>query len=286
MPQRREIVERQVLVRLHVEVFGQLAEELSLLDAVDAQVGFQVGIQLDDFGRIAGLLDHEVDQELFQFSRGRAAVLDAAARPVCGNGCCDRAGASAKAGCTGAVAGGIAAATGCAGSRPDRLGRRGARKFSTCRSVGKSSSDRFCGRLHVEVFGQLAEQLGLLDAVDAQVGFQVGVELDDFGRIAGLLDHEVDQELFQLGRIAGWCRRRRRSLPGRRRVAMRRLSCAVGHERRNARQPGILLAADGAAGLNCAAAICHETESRASAIATAPAWSAVPDSPPELPDVG
>ncbi len=70
-----------------------------------------------------------------------------------------------------------------------------------CRSVGKSSSVRLSGhvpRRDVEVFLQLAEHLGLLDAVDAQVGFQIGVQLDDFGRIAGLLDDEVHQELLQL----------------------------------------------------------------------------------------
>ena len=73
VPQRGKVVERQSSARLHrrpqgtdVEILLQLAEELSLLDAVDAQVGFQIGVQIDDFGRIAGLLDDEVDQERFQ----------------------------------------------------------------------------------------------------------------------------------------------------------------------------------------------------------------------------
>ncbi len=72
MTQRGEVIQRHVFIGLHVEVLGQLAEELGLLDAVDAQVGFQIGVELDHFGRIAGLLDHEVDHELFQLGRIQA----------------------------------------------------------------------------------------------------------------------------------------------------------------------------------------------------------------------
>ncbi len=69
---------------------------------------------------------------------------------------------------------------------------------------GKSSSDRL-PRVpgDVEVLLQLAEQLGLFDAVDAQVRFQIGIQVDHFGRIAGLLDHEVDQERFELAALGG-----------------------------------------------------------------------------------
>ena len=76
------------------------------------------------------------------------------------------------------------------------------KKLRTCRSVVKSSSERFplaaleC--TDVEVLLQFAKKLSLLDAVDSQVGFQISIQLDDFGRIAGLLDDEVDQECFQL----------------------------------------------------------------------------------------
>ena len=77
MTQRREVVERHVLGRLHVEVLGQLAEQLRLLDAVDAQIRFQIGVELDHFRRIAGLLDHEVDQELFQLAPGSRPALAA-----------------------------------------------------------------------------------------------------------------------------------------------------------------------------------------------------------------
>ncbi len=66
---RREVVQRKILRRLYVEVLAQLAEQLGLLDAVDAQVGFQVGAELDDLRRIARVLDDEVDQEALQFLR-------------------------------------------------------------------------------------------------------------------------------------------------------------------------------------------------------------------------
>ena len=76
MTERREIVEGQVLDRLHVKLLGQLAEELRLLDTVDTQVSFQIGIEFDDLWRITGLLDHEADQELFQIGRvGRTRFL-------------------------------------------------------------------------------------------------------------------------------------------------------------------------------------------------------------------
>ena len=72
MPQCRELVERHPFGGLHVEVLLQLAKKLGLFDAVDAQVGFQIGVEVDHFGRIAGLLDNEVDQKGFQARRRQA----------------------------------------------------------------------------------------------------------------------------------------------------------------------------------------------------------------------
>ncbi len=40
--------------------------------------------------------------------------------------------------------------------------------------------------------------LRLFDAVDAEIGFEIGVEFDHFRRITRLLDNEVDQKRFQL----------------------------------------------------------------------------------------
>ena len=69
MCKRGEVVQRQVVARSDAEVSTHLAKKLSLLDAVDAQVAFQVGVQLDDLFRITGLLDDEVDEHALDFSR-------------------------------------------------------------------------------------------------------------------------------------------------------------------------------------------------------------------------
>jgi len=68
--ERGEIVQRDVARarRLERKVLPELAEKLGLLDAVDAQVRLEVGVQLDDLGRVARLLDHEVDQEALELA--------------------------------------------------------------------------------------------------------------------------------------------------------------------------------------------------------------------------
>ena len=97
MPQRGKVVEREVppsappAPGADVEILLQLAKQLGLLDAVDSQIGFQIGIELDHFGRIARLLDHEVDQKRFQFGRalsGRCRLRTAASfvQPHSGRG--------------------------------------------------------------------------------------------------------------------------------------------------------------------------------------------------------
>ena len=228
MTQRREIVERHVLGRLHVEIFGQLTEQLGLLDAVDPQVRFQVGVELDHFRRIAGLLDHEVDQELLQL--GRIEARWAAVARMRGG----RRGLRGR-GLPGRRSGGRRRRLRCSkrwrrGGRRRWLGsqrtlRRRCRPGSSSRDAASGNRRASCSRSAARrSTRQFAEQLRLLDAVDAQVRFQVGIQLDDFRRIAGLLDHEVDQELLQLGRIetrrAGGARAVRRAaepeLPGRR----------------------------------------------------------------------
>src|SRR5262249_27316060 len=79
MPQGREVVERQILRWLHFEVLAQFAEQLRLLDAVDAPIGFEGGIELDDFGRITCLFHDEIDEELFQ-------LLSIKPGGICGRG--------------------------------------------------------------------------------------------------------------------------------------------------------------------------------------------------------
>ena len=64
MAQRREIVERNGAGRRrHLELLGDFTEQLRLLDAVDAQIGFQIRIQFDHVLGIARLLDDKPQEE-------------------------------------------------------------------------------------------------------------------------------------------------------------------------------------------------------------------------------
>jgi len=65
--QCRKIVERQIFGHLNLEVLGQLAEQLSFLNTVDAEVGLEIDIQFDHLGRVAGLFDDKIDQKRLQF---------------------------------------------------------------------------------------------------------------------------------------------------------------------------------------------------------------------------
>ncbi len=67
--QRRKLIEREIFARRDVEVLLQFAEQLCLLDRIDPQVRFQVGIELDHFGRVSGLLDDEVHHETLEIGR-------------------------------------------------------------------------------------------------------------------------------------------------------------------------------------------------------------------------
>ncbi len=69
MTQRREVVEREIVSRREVEVLLQLAKELRLPDAVDAQIGLEIGVEFDHLRRITRLLDNEVDEKRFQLRR-------------------------------------------------------------------------------------------------------------------------------------------------------------------------------------------------------------------------
>ena len=71
VPERRERVERHVVVRRQPVLQADLAHELRLADAVDPQIRLQVRIELHDLTRIPRLLHHEVDQERLQLHARR-----------------------------------------------------------------------------------------------------------------------------------------------------------------------------------------------------------------------
>ena len=70
--QSREVVQRHVSVSGRGEVnevilLVQFAHQLSLFDAVDTQIAFQIDVHFNHLFRIAGLFDNEGDQFRFQF---------------------------------------------------------------------------------------------------------------------------------------------------------------------------------------------------------------------------
>ena len=67
--ERGEVVERHAVLGLEPVSLAHFTEQLRLADAVDPQVGLEVGIELDDLRRIARLLDHELDQKLLDLRR-------------------------------------------------------------------------------------------------------------------------------------------------------------------------------------------------------------------------
>ena len=65
VPQRGELIERDTVVGLEPILLPDLTEELRLADAVDAEVGLEISVELHDLARIARLLHDEVDEERF-----------------------------------------------------------------------------------------------------------------------------------------------------------------------------------------------------------------------------
>ena len=61
--------------------------------------------------------------------------------------------------------------------------------------VGKSRSLQVVVAVDAEAGADGGEDLGLLDGVDAQVGFQVEVEVEQLGRVAGHLGDDLHHGL-------------------------------------------------------------------------------------------
>jgi hypothetical protein len=69
VPQRGELIERDAVVSLERILLSDLAEELCLANAVDAEIGLEIRIEFHDLARIARLLDDKIDEKGFQFLR-------------------------------------------------------------------------------------------------------------------------------------------------------------------------------------------------------------------------
>ncbi len=188
------------------EPFAHLAEDLCLLHRVDSEVGLEVEVRFQQVGGISGLLRDERRDGL-----ERLCLLGRHGCPVAA---CLR--------CRGRF-----------GRRRFRGGRflgfrlRGGRRFGCGRRLGPTEAcrdvvdDPVDGGVVLElqplflreavVFAQFAEQFGLLDGIDAEVGLEVEVRLEHVLGVAGLLGEEVEQSVQDLlaVRVAGDCTRGR-----------------------------------------------------------------------------
>ena len=69
MPQRAEVIQRYRVVCRQAVLLPDLAKELGLADAVDPQIGLQIGVHFHDLARITRLLDDKVNEERFDVKR-------------------------------------------------------------------------------------------------------------------------------------------------------------------------------------------------------------------------
>ena len=79
-----EVAEPEVLVALDAELRAYGGEDLGLLNGVDAQVGFQIEIEVEQFGRVAGHVRDDLhdlaDHRILVGQRQRSSRAGAAGR--------------------------------------------------------------------------------------------------------------------------------------------------------------------------------------------------------------
>ena len=162
---------------------GEGTDDLDPLDRVDAEVGFQIGVEADHVLRITGAIRHQRQQRRLGVEIGRRGRRG---RPRRGN--CRRA--------------------------------RRLRQLGQQRAQRARAGEAFHIRLHGlgdrgrGLLGEGADNLDPLDRVDAEVGLQIGLEADHVFRIAGAIRHQRQQRRLGVesrrGRFSRRARCRRR----------------------------------------------------------------------------
>ena len=187
-----DVVEGRVVAQLQAVVAGDpvgLAdrrEHLGLLDGVDPEVGLEVEVQVEQVGRVAGLLGDDRED-----ARGDLLLAGWGRRPR-------RPGRPRRRG----------------PGRPPRPARR--RRGRGGGSLVDEPDDVVEGRVVAQLQAVVAgdpvgladrrEHLGLLDGVDPEVGLEVEVQVEQVGRVAGLLGDDREDAGGDL-LLAGWGRR-------------------------------------------------------------------------------
>ena len=191
--ERGEVAQLEAVVAGDAVVAADGGEDLRLLDGVDAEVGLQVQVDVEQVRRIAGELGDDADHGLDDVvTRGRRRRLGCRFYRD-GNGR-RRRGRCVRRCRRGRGRAGLVADPG------DHVGER--REVAQLEAVVAG---------HAVVLADRGEDLGLLDGVDAEVGLQVQVEVEQFGRIAGELGDNAQHGFGQLVPARG--QRGRRSGP-------------------------------------------------------------------------
>ena len=189
------VAEFELVVAFDAVVLADGGEHFGLFDGVDAEVGFEVEVEGEHVGRVAGLVGDQGEDVGFDVSVGR--------RPGAGS--------------TVAVSGGGAACR-----RGRRRGGRGgggavADEADDVGEGGVVAEFELVVAFDAVVLADGGEHFGLFDGVDAEVGFEVEVEGEHVGRVAGLVGDQGEDVGFDVsvGRRPGLRRARRLPAPGR-----------------------------------------------------------------------
>ena len=170
-----EVAQLQVLVAFDVEPVADRGEDLGLLDGVDAEVGLEVEVQVEQLGRVAGHLGDDADHSVGDLVAGGSS--DGRCRG--GRGC-------RRDGC-GCGGGGDGLDAGLVADPADDVGQG-----------GEVAQLQVLVAFDVEPVADRGEDLGLLDGVDAEVGLEVEVQVQQLGRVAGHLRHDADHSVGDL----------------------------------------------------------------------------------------
>ena len=111
-----EVAQFEVGVAVDVEVVADGGEQFGLFDGVDAEVGFEVEVDVEHVGGVAGLLGDECEHGLARRRRRPSPVPATGAERAAG---CDAAGRH------GPACGGRVAPAACAGHEGDDVGEGG-----------------------------------------------------------------------------------------------------------------------------------------------------------------
>ncbi len=155
-------------------------EHLGLFDGVDAEVGFEVEVEVEQVGGVAGLVGHHRDHLGLHVGRPRCRGPSRRGLP-----------APAPAPPAEVVDAGAGSAVADEG---DDVGEGGV-----------VAQLELVVAFDVEAFADLGEDLGLFDGVDAEVGFEVEVEVEQVGGVAGLVGHHRDHLGLHVGGLDVGC---------------------------------------------------------------------------------